>query len=97
MMDVVMDLKGPPGELEYYASYLRRDYYDLRRDNNGEYVLTVEEGLAAYWADQAAIWMPGFHANDNNTSDSDSDWSESATRFPMSMERSTAAWEGDCL
>ncbi|KAJ7368647.1 hypothetical protein DFH08DRAFT_831888 [Mycena albidolilacea] len=97
MMDVVMDLKGPPGELEYYASYLGRDYYDLRRDNNGEYVLTDEEGLAAYWADQAAIWMPGFHANDNNTSDSDSDWSESATRFPMSMERSTAAWEGDCL
>ncbi|KAF7352497.1 hypothetical protein MVEN_01214600 [Mycena venus] len=92
------------------ASYLGHDYLDasysyLRRrgknDSSG-YVLTDDDGLAAYWEEQAAIWMhvdvggaaSGFHSNANANSDSGSDWTEVAlTRFPMSMERSTAAWE----
>ncbi|KAJ6515556.1 hypothetical protein C8R45DRAFT_1140054 [Mycena sanguinolenta] len=75
-------------------SYLRR------RDGKGEYVLTDDEGLAAYWADQAAIWMHttggggGGSSGSDSNSNSDSDCSEVVwTRFPMSMERSTADWD----
>jgi len=85
------------------APYLGRDYLltrsHLRRDNNQEYALTDDEGLAAYWADQAAIWMHTDSGASSNNSDStsDSDWAEVAlTRFPMSMERSTAAWDSSC-
>ncbi|KAJ7791683.1 hypothetical protein B0H14DRAFT_2934781 [Mycena olivaceomarginata] len=59
-----------------YASYLGRDYYDFRRDNNGEY---------------------GFHANDNNTSDSDSDWSEERDAVPYVDGALHCSLEGDCL
>ncbi|KAJ7682475.1 hypothetical protein DFH06DRAFT_1389099 [Mycena polygramma] len=85
-------------------SYHRNNYYSDRnsnsnvyahsKDNNNNYVLTDAEGLAAYWAEQAAIWMDrgvygGFDLFDND----DDDASVPLTRFPVSMERSTATWE----
>lgn len=87
IMDVVMDLKGAGGECQedvlmfiakrsQDASYLRRDY-----------TLTDDEGLEAYWADQAAIWDGAMNSG------SDSDGGLLLTRFPVSMERSTATWE----
>lgn len=81
-MDVVMDLKGPAVEFtedalqsiqewSQDASFLRRDY-----------VFTDDEGLEAYWADQAAIW-DGARGSPE----------DAVARFPVSMERSTATWE----
>ncbi|KAJ7498612.1 hypothetical protein FB451DRAFT_1384414 [Mycena latifolia] len=87
IMDVVMDLKGPAvayqedvlmfiAERTHDAPYLRK-----------EYAFTADDGgLAAYWADQAAIW------DGANWQDADAP-EDILTRFPVSMERSTAAWE----
>ncbi|KAJ6490275.1 hypothetical protein C8R47DRAFT_1215139 [Mycena vitilis] len=86
------------------ASYHRNNCYSDRnsnsnvyphsKNNNNNYVLTDAEGLAAYWAEQAAIWMDrgacgGFDLSDND----DDDASVPLTRFPVSIERSTATWE----
>ncbi|KAJ7094466.1 hypothetical protein B0H15DRAFT_123640 [Mycena belliarum] len=76
IMDVVMDLKGDAYEEDALLRIAepRRDYYAFTSDGGG---------LAAYWADQAAIWAAG-------------DASQGVpvlTRFPVSMERSTAGWE----
>ncbi|KAJ7490279.1 hypothetical protein B0H11DRAFT_1018428 [Mycena galericulata] len=90
IMDVVMDLKGAQdgagqedGVLMFMAPADRGDqdasYLRLRRD----YVLTADEGLEAYWADQAAIWDGAM----------DAEAGVLLTRFPVSMERSTATWE----
>ncbi|KAJ7752810.1 hypothetical protein DFH07DRAFT_825045 [Mycena maculata] len=81
IMDVVMDMKGEGREcredekLMFIAapshdasSYLRRDH-----------ALTDDEGLEAYWADQAAIWDGAMDASEDVL----------LSRFPISMERST--------
>ncbi|KAJ6539665.1 hypothetical protein B0H19DRAFT_368608 [Mycena capillaripes] len=67
--------------------------------NYNHCVLTDDEGLAAYWAGQAAIWMDGegFSVDDDpdNNDNKDNNYRSGVllTRFPVSMERSTATWE----
>ncbi|KAJ7129354.1 hypothetical protein C8R44DRAFT_907701 [Mycena epipterygia] len=82
VMDVVMDLKGPAVEFTEDALQSIQEWSQdasfLRRD----YVFTDSEGLEAYWADQAAIWDGARGSSE-----------DAVTRFPVSMERSTAAWE----
>lgn len=66
-------------------------------DSYNHFVLTDDEGLAAYWAEQAAIWMDGgtsaFSDDDDDDSDNNTNTNCVLTRFPVSMERSTATWE----
>jgi hypothetical protein len=85
------------------ASYRHRDYASyhsyasysyLGRDNSYNYALTDAEGLEAYWAEQAAIWTDGARIDSADlNSDSDAEVTLARTRFPVSMERSTASWE----
>ncbi|KAJ7631760.1 hypothetical protein B0H17DRAFT_1150182 [Mycena rosella] len=83
IMDVVMDLKGPAVAYEEdVLLFIAERTHDidapyLRRD----YAFTDDGGLAAYWADQAVIWDGGAREED------------ALIGFPVSMERSTAAWE----
>ncbi|KAJ7087405.1 hypothetical protein C8R43DRAFT_1142345 [Mycena crocata] len=86
ILDVVMDLKGPAVEYQedvlMFIADRSQEAACLRRD----YVFTSGEGLEAYWADQAAIW-------DGARYSAEEEDVLSLTRFPVSMERSTATWE----
>ncbi|KAJ7044661.1 hypothetical protein C8F04DRAFT_593249 [Mycena alexandri] len=74
-----------------------------RGGGDGGFVLTADGALEAYWAGQAAIWVGvGSGASEEDESDLDGSSSSSTngahitlTRFPVSMERSTAraTWE----
>ncbi|KAJ7639126.1 hypothetical protein FB45DRAFT_1023867 [Roridomyces roridus] len=87
IMDVVMDMKGEESQ-EADVLVLIADSRSSERRGYG--VLTTDEGIKAYWEDQAIIWhgVGGISL------------SPVVTHFPVSMERSTAsaaAEEGEYL
>ncbi|KAK7054153.1 hypothetical protein R3P38DRAFT_3171711 [Favolaschia claudopus] len=95
MMDVVMDLKGETEDGEGAVVMVvdqdrKASYPDASSYLQNDYALTNNEGLATYWATQAAIWVPHF-----NSSPSGSNLSPNRKKlaFPTSMERSTVGWD----
>jgi hypothetical protein len=82
IMDIIMELKSSACDYQEDVLVLIADRSQDASYLRREYVFTDDEELEAYWSDQAAIWDGVWHSAEGDV-----------TRFPLSMERSTATWD----